>query len=69
MVPATIMASRLLQESLQCSDLCREVSVQGFGLTEKIKLSMKCCMGQNPGYIFVSTPDANYVKQIINMFS
>lgn len=38
LVPAPIKPSCLLQKSFQSSDLCREVSVRGFGLMEKIKL-------------------------------
>lgn len=52
LVPATIRASCLLQESLQCSDLCREVSVRGFGLMEKIMLWTKGCMDQNSRCLF-----------------
>lgn len=36
LVPAPIKPSCFLQKSFQSSDLCREVSVQGFGLMEKM---------------------------------
>lgn len=53
LVPAPIKASCLLQKSLQCSNLCREVSVRGFGLMEEIMLWMKWCMCLNSTYIFM----------------
>lgn len=35
LVPATMRASCLMKEGFQCSDLCREISVRGFGLLKK----------------------------------
>lgn len=54
LVPSTIKASCLLQENLQGSDFCREVSVGVFGLLEKIMQDK-----------YFSADSYNYVKQII----
>lgn len=54
LVPSTIKASCLLQENLQGSDFCREVSVGEFGLLKKI------IQGK-----YFSPDSFNYIKQII----
>lgn len=56
LVPSTIKASCLLQENLQGSDFCREVSVGEFGLLEKIM----------QGKYFSADP-FSYIKQIIKL--